>query len=1073
MLKHPKKLEETELWKLYIEKVPERDSSRRIWVKEVYENAITYLKHICDTFPNYTLHDEKHVLNIIYAMGAILGNQIECLSIGEVELLILAAALHDIGMVYDETDRKKAFNDERKCIRFLRESNPELIGVPPTEWSENTRQWYLRTLHPFRLSEILCTEEWKTLFSKRPREIVPVQNIVAVCQSHGEEPLSLKNNDLLKYLPAYETEPLFCAMLLRLADLLDFDDTRAPQILFKYAADSEESVKEWRKHMASMGFTYSNTPSKDELIFSAECEEPGEEYSIREFLNWIDDELINCNKLQSICHKKWQREFLFPRSVSKDSITSVGYVSDKFKLTMDQNQILKLLTGENLYESNDIFVRELLQNAVDAVLLRGKMDNNFKIEEARIDLWEWNDKDGNIWFRIDDQGTGMTLGMLRKYFLKVGNSYYTSKELKRDLSNCGSNKDFFSISRFGIGFLSCFLCGIEAEVSTLYFDDNKSKSEYDIGTGDRNGYGLRMQITGLSGYYTLRSQANNHIINTLLPAPELINLVEHPNLEYNGYRSKAGTSITIKLDPGKLGTINLKSAAEKYIYGTRMPVFYNGERIGCTYTEIMGKAHKLDKEIIYELTDEEKKEYDRTFPNIKGQYPKIVITVVPLDIKSYQILPNLSGIFVGYDVRFDNAPQWQVLDQTYTISTSFSVSRQSRYFCMQTANMKASSEFYLVTLERLSDTYGAEKVYTLKETLEKFTACPVSAEEIGDAWLPFAKKEDIFEIWRMFVDEREYDEMNINLDNRFNAALESLTHNRQCHGVVCVYQGIISGNLILYNQNENFDVTFFLENELQPTVDVGRTKVSALPLEALMAICSIVDHLHSDGLIDFSFNMQRNMNKNVLPEWRHLRDIELGRWVLKTQNKRIIQIQEFLQTPLKTHRIVNNEEDEYNLAFTSIGYGGLKTIYKFVTTYFQDIYDMEICYEDGQIITFSKKKKNEYNDSFDRFPPMMFCKAGSEESRKYLCCSSSVWRRGITLDHPFTQWLIENAAKLVNHFPRQFQQIVDSLCNCESQEIIKTVNDFRQQIMKLNVCSGISIASLCELTKEDFWYLDS
>lgn len=70
-----------------------------------------------------------------------------------------------------------------------------------------------------------------------------------------------KNNYLLKYLSAYETDPPFFAMLLHLADSLDFDDTQAPQILFKYADDNEESNKEWRKHMASTGFKYPQTPS--------------------------------------------------------------------------------------------------------------------------------------------------------------------------------------------------------------------------------------------------------------------------------------------------------------------------------------------------------------------------------------------------------------------------------------------------------------------------------------------------------------------------------------------------------------------------------------------------------------------------------------------------------------------------------------------------------------------------------------------------------------------------------------------------------------------------------------------
>ena len=90
-----------------------------------------------------------------------------------------------------------------------------------------------------------------------------------------------------------------------------------------------------------------------------------------------------------------------------------------------------------------------------------------------MDIWEWYDKDGNIWFRIDDQGTGMTQGMLQRYFLKVGNSYYTSREMERDLRDHGQSEKYNGISRFGIGLLSCFLCGDYAEASTLYFDSIK------------------------------------------------------------------------------------------------------------------------------------------------------------------------------------------------------------------------------------------------------------------------------------------------------------------------------------------------------------------------------------------------------------------------------------------------------------------------------------------------------------------------------------------------------------------------------------------------------------------------
>ena len=90
---HSKKLEETALWQVYQVKAAS-DKKRSDWVKDVYEAAANYMKDVRLTFQNYTLHDETHILNVMDAMGGLLGNQIEQLTVGEIELLILAASLH-------------------------------------------------------------------------------------------------------------------------------------------------------------------------------------------------------------------------------------------------------------------------------------------------------------------------------------------------------------------------------------------------------------------------------------------------------------------------------------------------------------------------------------------------------------------------------------------------------------------------------------------------------------------------------------------------------------------------------------------------------------------------------------------------------------------------------------------------------------------------------------------------------------------------------------------------------------------------------------------------------------------
>lgn len=97
----------------------------------------------------------------------------------------------------------------------------------------------------------------------------------------------------------------------------------------------------------------------------------------------------------------------------------------------------------------------------------------------------------------------------------------------------------------------------------------------------------------------------------------------------------------------------------------------------------MKEAHKLSGETVYELSDEEKEEYDKAFPNVKGQYPKIVITVVPLDTNEYSVTPNFLGIVAKYNISFDNSPQWRVMNRTYTISSNICKKDETvMFFCM-------------------------------------------------------------------------------------------------------------------------------------------------------------------------------------------------------------------------------------------------------------------------------------------------------------------------------------------------------------------------------------------------------
>ncbi|MBR6961893.1 ATP-binding protein [Candidatus Saccharibacteria bacterium] len=494
---HSKALTETKLWKEYCKKIQNETGAeeRKTWVIKVFNAMEELLKLAQSTFPNYTLHDRVHILNVVDCMGGLLGTKTSKLSIGEIEVLILTAALHDAGMVYSKEQREEIFKNEIHLAAIKKRYKCDIKTC-----SGDNKQDYLRYLHPFRVSEVIQSNSvLRNLFENKPGDIVENEYIFEVCKAHGLNADEIMSNNKLAYLEYEAVDLRFCSFILRLSDLLDFDNSRAPSVLFNTTPLNEKSEEEWLKHMSSRGFHFPKAPSTKELPFKAICDNPNLEHAIKRFLNIIDDELLNCHKNQYAFQRDW-KTFPFPWRISREEIRPNGYESDDFSITMDQQRILQLFAGENLYSQEDVFVRELLQNSIDAILLRKEFDNGFSLDSAKIEIWDWVDNNGIHWFKIDDNGTGMTVEIIKNHFLKVGNSYYTSEELKRDWCRYSKTKEcneYRGISQFGIGFLSCFLCSDNIEISTKYFDELRNIEEHSYETILPRRNGLRLSITGL------------------------------------------------------------------------------------------------------------------------------------------------------------------------------------------------------------------------------------------------------------------------------------------------------------------------------------------------------------------------------------------------------------------------------------------------------------------------------------------------------------------------------------------------------------------------------------------------
>lgn len=161
-----------------------------------------------------------------------------------------------------------------------------------------------------------------------------------------------------------------------------------------------------------------------------------------------------------------------------------------------------------LYSDKDIFLRELVSNACDAIsklkILRDQQEVDFSDEELRIDIVI--DKEKKT-ITIKDTGLGMTKEEVEKYIAQL--AFSGAEEFVKKY-NKGSEKDQI-IGHFGLGFYSSFMVSTHVEINTLsYRQGEKSafwscdgSSEYllEEGTRDKRGTEIILHVDEASSEF--------------------------------------------------------------------------------------------------------------------------------------------------------------------------------------------------------------------------------------------------------------------------------------------------------------------------------------------------------------------------------------------------------------------------------------------------------------------------------------------------------------------------------------------------------------------------------------------
>lgn len=396
------------------------NDQQRLILDNVKSNANPFLEMIKSSFPQYTDHGIKHSESIIKIIENLL---IDDYSLKElikdstwpILFILLSAYLHDIGMV----------------------DFPEISTANGTRLTSDE----IRNTHNIR-SNIIVQSKWNILGLG---DEFQAEIIGKICQNHS----GVIKDEFLTYTEDIPYDKFhinvgYCSAIIRLADELDMLLNRVSYLQNEFITN-EKSKLEWSTHFA-IGACTSHHLFKHYILIKCKCNSLVVHRNLKHKESKINSLLASLNKYL---------EPSLPYNACIMDIETKGYVDKDIKFSIAESSFWPILIGESLYHDNKIFIRELVQNSIDACNLRklNEKDNSYK---PKIKLYYNINK-----IVVVDNGVGMNLYTIEKYLTRLCISFYSTE------TKSGNDKlEFYPISKFGIGFLSCLMVSNNISVKT-------------------------------------------------------------------------------------------------------------------------------------------------------------------------------------------------------------------------------------------------------------------------------------------------------------------------------------------------------------------------------------------------------------------------------------------------------------------------------------------------------------------------------------------------------------------------------------------------------------------------------
>ena len=473
------------------------------------------LNTVVMNYPHYTNHDVSHCEAIITNIEMLLGEKvIRALSPTDTWLLLQAAYLHDIGMVIEckKIEQNWESKEFQEYLHEMEDSNDDSMAKnakfinslgDKLGKKENVSSWpvHVRNAVTLLIAEYYRRQHAETSGSYvkdmgsmfhldfsfnnliQERLIQLLGDIICLHTQSGRKILDLDYRT--NGFNADYAHPRFIAQMLRMGDLLDADNNRfnlANEFVFGEIPDS--SKNHWEKHKSARHILI--TP--DIIEYRADCESEQVYRETRNFLSWLKEEVefwalnwksIMPANINGSAPKLGKCELLL------NGVPDIQGLSD-LQFSISPEKAFEIIEGANIYDDKFVFLREVVQNALDACkvqLWRDLCEGRYKswVENTVKDIKElqpfeirqevFNNyaigihmhdyDDTHIKVIVKDNGVGLSAEQLKK-ICNVGVSYSGNKKRKEEIESMPLW--LRPTAGFGIGLQSIFLVTKEFEI---------------------------------------------------------------------------------------------------------------------------------------------------------------------------------------------------------------------------------------------------------------------------------------------------------------------------------------------------------------------------------------------------------------------------------------------------------------------------------------------------------------------------------------------------------------------------------------------------------------------------------